>query len=379
MEYNTVYVGMDVHKDSYSVCCYTYEDDKCKYKRTFSSNYKSILKYLDSMREQYGDNVKFITGYEAGCLGYSLYNDLTAHGVECVIMAPTTMAKTANAGKHKTDRLDSEMIAKCLADRNYHPVHIPTEEDDQVKEYIRMRDDHKIALKKVKQQLLAFCLRRGLRYSDPDSQSKPRNWTQRHIKWLREQVSVLKGEYRDVLEEYLGTFDYLTDKIERLDQKIEELSQRDTYHEKAKRLECFLGVRTLTAMGVISEIGDFNRFESADKFSSCLGMVPGESSSGGSRNLLSITKAGNSHVRLLLIEAAQSYAKGRIGAKSDALKKRQEGVDPKYIAYADKANERLRRRYYSLIQKGKPRNVAVAAVARELACFIWGMMTDHVA
>ena len=158
MEYSTVYVGMDVHKDTFSVCCYTYEDDKCKFKRSFSSDYKNILQYIASMHKQYGEKVDFVTGYEAGCLGYSLYNQLTAHNVKCIIMAPTTMAKTANAGKHKTDRLDSEMIAKCLADRNYHAVHIPTEEDDQVKEYIRMRDDHKLALKKMKQQILAFCL-----------------------------------------------------------------------------------------------------------------------------------------------------------------------------------------------------------------------------
>jgi transposase len=294
-------------------------------------------------------------------------------------MAPTTMAKTANAGKHKTDRLDSEMIAKCLADRNYHAVHIPTEEDDQVKEYIRMRDDHKLALKKIKQQILAFCLRRGLHYSDPDSKSKPHNWTQKHLKWLRDQASALNGEYKDALEEYLGTFDYLTDKITRLDQKIEEISQKDTYREKVKHLSCFIGVKTVTAMGVLSEVGDFSRFKSAEQFASYLGLVPGENSSGGSRNMLSLTKAGNCHVRRLLIESAQSYARGRIGAKSKELLKRQEGVEPKYVAYADKANERLRRKFYRLTEDGKIRNVAVAAVAHELSCFIWGMMTDHVA
>ena len=380
MEYSTVYVGMDVHKDTFSVCCYTYEDDKCKFKRSFSSDYKNILQYIASMHKQYGEKVDFVTGYEAGCLGYSLYNQLTAHNVKCIIMAPTTMAKTANAGKHKTDRLDSEMIAKCLADRNYHAVHIPTEEDDQVKEYIRMRDDHKLALKKMKQQILAFCLRRGLQYSNPDSKkSKPRYWTQKHIQWLRDQASALNGEYKDVLEEYLGTFDYLTDKITRLDQKIEEISQRDTYRENVKRLSCFIGVKTITSMGVLSEVGDFSRFESAEKFASYLGLVPGESSSGGSKNMLSLTKAGNSHVRTLLIESAQSYTRGRIGAKSVDLLKRQEGAEPKYIAYADKANERLRRKYYRLLQNGKERNVAIAAVAHELSCFIWGMMTDHVA
>lgn len=378
MKYSTVYIGMDVHKDSFSVVCYTYEDDKCKYHRTFKADYKQVLKYIESMRTQYGENVKFKTAYEAGCLGYSLYNELTAHGVDCVIMAPTTMAKTANAGKHKTDRLDSEMIAKCLADRNFHAVHIPTEEDDQVKEYIRMRDDHKASLKKIKQQILSFCLRRGLKYSDSDSHKH--NWTEEHLKWLRDQASMLNGDYRDVLEEYLGTYDFLSNKITRLDQKIEAISQRDTYRDNVKKLSCFIGVKTITAMGVLSEIGDFTRFESADKFAAYLGLVPGESSSGGSKDMLSLTKAGNSHVRTLLIEAAQSFAKGRVGAKSKELIRRQEGVEPKYVSYADKANERLRRKFYRLtLQCGKARNVAIGAVAHELACFVWGMMTDHVA
>ena len=83
---------------------------------------------------------------------------------------------------------------------------------------------------------------------------------------------------------------------------------------------------------------------------------------------------------MLLIESAQCYGRGNIGYKSKALKARQEGNDPKVIAYADGASERLRRRYYKLVlSKGKRANVAKTAVARELACFIWGMMTGDVA
>ena len=88
--------------------------------------------------------------------------------------------------------------------------------------------------------------------------------------------------------------------------------------------------------------------------------------------------AGNAHLRRLLVEAAQCYTRGRIGQKSKALIARQRGNTPQVIAYADKANERLRRRYYRLSSHTK-RNIAVTAVARELACFIWGMMTNNIA
>jgi transposase len=127
---------------------------------------------------------------------------------------------------------------------------------------------------------------------------------------------------------------------------------------------------------MVVEVGDFKRFEKAPKFAAFLGLVPSEDSSDQRINRYSITKAGNSHLRRLLIEAAQSYTRGTVGHKSIALKQRQQGNPPEVIAYADKANERLRRRFYKMtLNKGINRNVATTAVARELACFIWGMMT----
>ena len=168
----------------------------------------------------------------------------------------------------------------------------------------------------------------------------------------------------------------LTDKLERMDRRIEELSQYETYKEPVDHFTCFIGIKRPTALAVISEVGDFKRFATAQQFASYLGLTPGEDSSGEGQKRLGITKAGNTHVRKLLIEAAQSYGRGKIGYKSVALKARQQGNSPHVIAYADKANERLRRKYYSMIFRGKRANVAKTAVARELACFLWGMMNN---
>ena len=130
---------------------------------------------------------------------------------------------------------------------------------------------------------------------------------------------------------------------------------------------------------MIVEVGDFQRFASARKFAGYLGLVPGQHSSGDDRNGLGITKAGNTHVRRLLVESAQSYTRGKIGYKSRVLRSRQAGNSPQVINYADRANERLRRRYYKMVLKdGKKYNIAKTAIARELACFIWGMMTDNI-
>lgn len=368
-----VYVGMDVHKESYSVCCYRFDEDKLQYQQKIPADYKMVLKYLERMRKLFPDAAEFVCGYEAGCLGYSLYRQLTDHGVNCIILAPTTMGIT-NTDHVKTDRKDAGNIARCLAFRTYKPVHIPTAEDNEVKEYIRMRDDQKQALKVTKQQLLSLVLRLGHRFTDGKNY-----WTQKHLAWLKSLK--LGGVLQEVLDEYLITYAYQADKIERLDQRIEELASQERYQEKVQKLSCLKGIRTHTALAMIVETGDFHRFASAGQYAAYLGLVPGEDTSDKKQNRLSITKAGNSHMRKLLVESSQSgFTRGKIGYKSKDLKRRQRGNAPQVIAYADKANERLHQKFYRMTLENKVKhNVAVTAVARELACFIWGMMTDRTA
>lgn len=367
-----VYVGMDVHKESYTLCCYCYDTDKVEYKQTIPSDYKLVLKYMESVRKRYDGEVTFICGYEAGCLGYSLYHQLKEHAVDCKILAPTTMAIT-NTNYVKTDRRDAANIARCLAFHTYSEVYVPDEEDNAIKEYIRMRDSQKLMLKKIKQQILAFVLRTGKKFDGGKTY-----WTIAHMKWLKSLD--LPGVNKEILSEYLITYDYLVEKISRLDKRIEEFAAIEKYSRKVKEMSCLLGVKTHTALSMIVEIGDYKRFEKATKFAGFLGLVPSENSSGDSINRYSITKAGNSHLRRLMVEAAQCYTRGSIGHKSIALKQRQEGCSAQVIAYADKANERLRRRYYRMtLNKGINRNIAVTAIARELSCFIWGIATENIA
>ena len=185
--------------------------------------------------------------------------------------------------------------------------------------------------------------------------------------------------HQEILDEYLLTYDYLTSRLSLIGKRIEELANDKDYAENVHKAECFIGVKSQTALAVIAETGDFNRFPDAQHYASFLGLVPGEDSSGDDKNRLGITKAGNRHIRTLLIEAAQSYGRGKVGYKSAALKARQAGNSSAVIAYADKANERMRRKYYHMVLKqGKKTNVAKTAIARELACFLWGMMTGHI-
>lgn len=366
-----VYVGMDVHKESYTLCCYCYDTDKVEYKQTIPSDYRLVLKYMEQVRKHYEGEVSFVCGYEAGCLGYSLYRQLREHAVDCKILAPTTMAIT-NTNRVKTDRRDAANIARCLAFHTYSEVYVPDEIDNQVKDYIRMRDDQKQMLKKTKQQILAFVLRQGKRFEGGKTY-----WTIAHMKWLKSLE--LEELAKETLSEYLIAYEYLLDKIARLDARIEELASAERYREPVQNMKCFIGVKTHTALATLVEVGDFERFATARQFSGFLGLVPSEYSSAEDVNRYGITKAGNRHLRRLMVEAAQSYTRGTIGHKSIDLRKRQAGCSPEVIAYADKANERLRRRFYKLtLSKGVNRNKATTAIARELSCFIWGMATGNI-
>lgn len=364
---------MDVHSKTYTLCAIEPmigEKDRVFANVQVTADYKNIILFIENLKIKLGrnDTYDIQCGYEAGCLGYSLYNRLTQAGVSCTILAPSTMM-TPQGNRIKTDARDALMIAQCLAHGTYRPVYIPTEEDDSVKEYLRMRDDHKQALKKIKQQIGAMCLRHEKNYNGT-------NWSLKHLLWLRKLE--LAPLYRETLDEYMATYDELTSKIERFDRRIEEISSQKRYQDKVKRLGCLLGLKIHTALSLIVETGDFTRFKKGNTYAAYLGLAPGERSSGDKVNRLGITKAGNSHLRRLLIEASQGICKGQIGYKSKMLRARQAGNTAEVIAYADKANIRLRRKYYKLIKREKKRNVAVTAVARELACFVWGMMTDNI-
>ena len=129
---------------------------------------------------------------------------------------------------------------------------------------------------------------------------------------------------------------------------------------------------------MIVEIGDTRGFVKAASMLHFWGVVPGENSSGDAINRQGISKVGNAYLRKLLTKAAQVICQGRVGYKSKTLKARQKGNDHKVIIYVDKVNKRLRRKYYRMIRREKKRNVAVTATNQELACFIWGMMTENI-
>jgi transposase len=169
----------------------------------------------------------------------------------------------------------------------------------------------------------------------------------------------------------------LEDRLKRATLRVKEVAETKRYKKPVSLLRAFKGIDYIIALALICEAGDFKRFGSAKAFMSYLGFVPSESSSGGKRNQGNITKAGNGHLRRLLIEGAWHYARGnRVGVR---LARRREGCPDRVVDAADRALYRLRKKYIRLVMKGKHTNVAVTAVARELAGFIWAVQTGQAA
>lgn len=367
-----IYIGMDVHSSNFTLCSfepgYGMSEDKIFGQVQFKDDLiKNTEKYICNLKSQRKD-IDIVCGYEAGCLGYVPYRELTRSGINCKILAPSTMAVQKGGKKQKNDFRDALDIARCLASGSYKAVNVPDIEDEDVRDYIRMRDDHQTALKQIKQQLNAFCLRHGFQYD----KSK---WTLAHIQWIK-RLKCTKIQ-KEIINEYLATYELHKNKIDAFDVRIKDFASGERYAEKVNKLLCIKGIKTNTAMSFISEVGDFKRFRTAEQFAGYIGLVPGEQSSGDKVRRTGITKSGNTHLRKVAVECYNSYRRGNVGQKSVELKKRQKNATSEVINYADKASTRCQRKYYRMVNKGKNSNIAVTAVAREFCCFIWGMMTSN--
>jgi transposase len=302
--------------------------------------------------------------YEAGACGFALQRLLEGAGLRCEVIAPS-LIPVRPGQRVKTDRRDAAKLVRLFRSGELTVVHPPSEAEEALRDLLRCREDARGDLMRARHLLSKFLLRHGLVYRSG------RAWTQRHGQWL----SGLRWAHQAdelVFEDYRLAIGYLEDRLRALDLRIEAFSQEVPYREPVGWLRCLRGVDTVTAMTILAEIHDFTRFSSPAALMSYLGLVPSEYSSGDRRRQGGLTKAGNGHVRRILIEAAW-HARHR-PAVGYSLRKRREGQPAWVIAHADRAMRRLHRRYGYLFARGKPHNKVVAAVARELVGFLWALL-----
>ena len=262
---SVIYVGMDVHSKTFSLCAYNPKTRTYSHQVEIANDPKLVKKYAYKLLAEADDlDATLVFGYEAGCLGFTLADDIKKMGFECRVMAPSTIRVASTDRVRKTDRRDAKCLAEALACDAYSQVHIPDQEDREVQAYIRMREDTQDMVKQTKQQINALLLKLGKQYDQGKSK-----WTLRHRAWLKDVE--LTPLYREVLDEYLTTLKELEDKVERYDAKITEISNQERYKEIVNLLSCFKGYTHPVVMRIVSEIGDFSRFETPGQFASYLG------------------------------------------------------------------------------------------------------------
>jgi transposase len=303
--------------------------------------------------------------YEAGVSGYDLYRQVIALGVDCQVMAPALTPRRAGE-RVKTDRRDAAKLVRLFRAGELTAIHIPTEAQEGMRDLVRCRDDVRADIVRWRHRLLKFLARHGRSYHEG------RNWTHRHWTWIRRQhfdVLVLQRTFEATL---LALEQALARRAE-LDHDIEALAQTTPYRDAVGQLCGFRGIKTLSAMVLLAELVDFHRFRRPQQVMAYVGLIPSEYSSGEHHQRGAITKAGNGHVRRVLVEAAWHYRhRPTLGGH---LATRLAGQPPSVVGEAWRAQHRLHRRYRHLIGHGKRPPVAVVAIARELIGFLWAAMT----
>lgn len=301
--------------------------------------------------------------YEAGPTGYGLARELAKRRVECVVAAPSKIPR-ASGDRVKTDRRDAELLVRLLLAGKLHAVRVPGPEEEALRDLVRAREAVRVDLMRSRHRLSKLLLRHGIRFDDGPA------WTQRHRDWLAQVVLEWPAAQATLLDAQ-GAIDALVHRRDQLEREIVALVPSSPWAIQVGRLRCLRGVDTLTAVGLCSEIGDFERFARAEQLMSYIGLVPSESTTGRQRRLGSITRTGSEHARRLLIEAAWHYRpRPRIGK---ALTDRQDGQPASAVAISWSAQQRLYRTWTRLEQRAKRRTIIAVAAARELTGFCWAI------
>lgn len=361
MEAERTSVGLDVHARSVSAAAIDERTGEVLQRRLDPGN-QAVLAWLDGLPKPVA------VAYEAGPTGFGLARDLTEAGVRCVVAAPSKLIRPA--GDHvKTDARDAVLLARLLRVGELAAVRVPSRAEEDARDLVRAREDARGDLMRVRHRLGKLLLRHGHVFPGDTT------WGASHERWLQ-QIRLDSAGTRAAFEADHDAVTLTLARRARLDTQIEQMAAGSEFTPVTARLCCLRGVSTLTGFALAVELGDWTRF-TGSSIGAYLGLVPGEHSSGGSRNVLSITKAGNSHARRLLVEAAWHH-KPRYSASSPTLQARWAKAPATAAARGDAGNRRLHRQWDRFETRHKRRTIAAVAIAREMAGWCWSLavMTD---
>ncbi len=358
---STLYVGLDVHKESIAVA-YVAQDHGAEvtYLGTIGTRQADIDHLVRKLQSK-AQHLVFV--YEAGPCGYWLYRYLSKKGYNCWVVAPSLIPQKAG-DRVKTDRRDAVQLARLMRSGDLTPVYVPTVDDEAIRDLTRAREDAINDLKAAKFRLKAFLLRHDIRYTGRAT------WSPAHLRWLSEVVCPTPAQ-QIVFQEYVRAVTEHTERLQRLEQELHEPVKAWRLNPVVEALQALRGVQFTVAVTMVAELGDLTRVDHPRQLMKFLGLIPSEYSTGERRRQGSITKAGNSHARRVLVEGAWAYRYPAKVSRHVQLRLEQQPKAIQDISW--KAQVRLCKRYRRLMARGKHANQVVVAIARELVGFMWAI------
>jgi transposase len=355
---NTLFIGMDVHKETIAVAYVAQEDGaEVISLGTIGPRQCDIAQLVRKMQSK-AKHLIFV--YEAGPCGSWLYRYLTKKGYDCWVVAPSLIPKKSG-DRVTTNRRDAGQLARLARSGDLTLVTVPKVEDAAIRDLTRAREDTISDLKDAKFRLKAFLLRQDIRYAGRA------NWGPAHLRWLSDVVCPTAAQ-QIVFQEYVRAVHEPTERLQRLEQELQEQGQAWRLHPVVEALQALRGGQCTVAVTLVADIGDLTRFETPRELMKFLGLIPSEYSTGDHRRQGAITKAGNTHARRALVEGAWAYRYPATVSRHLQLRLEKQ---PKVIQDISwKAQVRLCKRYRRLGARGNHANVVTVAMARELAGFL---------
>jgi transposase len=361
---STLCIGMDVHKDTIAVA-YVAQDHGAEVTSlgTIGTRQCDIDQLVRKMQSK---AKPLIFVYEAGPCGYWLYRYLMKKGYACWVVAPSLIPKKPG-DRVKTDRRDAIQLARLARSGDLTAVYVPKVEDEAMRDLTRARADTISALQDAKLRLKAFVFRHDSRYVGRA------NGGPAHLRWLSEVVCPTPAQ-QIVFQEDVRAVQEHTARLQRLEHELHEHVTTWRLSPVVEALQALHGVQCTVAVTLVAEMGDLTRFASPRELMKFMGLIPAAYSSGAQRRQGSITKAGNTHARRVLVEGAWAY---RYPAKvSRHLQLRLEKQPQVIQDLSWKAQVRLCKRYRRLVARGKHANVGTVTIARELIGCMWAMAQE---
>ncbi len=360
MKKDTIWVGLDVHAKSIAVAILA-----LGMKEPQTRSIPNKAEAIGALFAELLRKAVVFACYEAGPCGYAIHRQLRSMGVSCEVIAPSLIPSKPGE-RIKTDRRDAVKLARYLRAGELTPIVVPDEQHEADRDLMRVREDVRRDRTAARNRLSKFLLRQGLHIG-----GNKREWTKGHWEWVRAQ-RLEHPSAQFTFEHYIAEVERLDLAMARVEAAMNALAATPRYAGAVGRLTCLRGIKTLSAMVLLTELGDLRRFDHPRQLMAYTGLVASERSSGESTKRGGITKTGNAHVRRILVEAAWSYRHGRT-TLTPRVRAQLETQPSDVATIATKSVQRLSKRYARLVARGKPSPVASTAVARELCGFVWSL------